>query len=128
MIKEFKEFIAGGNVVDMTVGLVMGLAFKSIIDSVVEDILSPFIGLILGGLDFSSMKIILRAGEGDAELAIGYGNLIQVIISFLLVAFFLFLLVKTVNKIRADKDEDEVEEIAADTQLLTEIRDLLQDK
>ncbi len=128
MIKEFKEFIAGGNVVDMAVGLVMGLAFKSIIDSVVEDILSPFIGLILGGLDFSSMKIILRAGEGDAELAIGYGNLIQVIISFLLVAFFLFLLVKTVNKIRADKDEDEVEEIAADTQLLTEIRDLLQDK
>ncbi len=134
MIKEFKEFIANGNVVDMAIGLVMGLAFKAIIDSFVADILTPVIGLILGGLDLSNMKIVLRAAQGEAgELAITYGNLIQVIISFLLVAFFLFLLVKAVNKMRAASKKEEAEEEAAeepdpDIVLLTEIRDLLKDK
>lgn len=132
MIKEFKEFVAKGNVVDMSVGLVMGLAFKAIVDSFVADVLTPLIGLILGGLDFSNMKFVLRAAEGDeGELAITYGNLIQVIISFILVAFFLFLLVKAVNKMRARSAQGEaekVEEPAADVVLLTEIRDLLKDK
>mgnify|MGYP000959718526 CR=1 FL=1 len=135
MIKEFKEFIANGNVVDMAIGLVMGLAFKAIIDSVVNNIIMPIvIGLILGGLDLSNMKIVLRAAQGEAgELAITYGNLIQVIISFLLVAFFLFLLVKAVNKMRAASKKEEAEEEAAeepdpDIVLLTEIRDLLKDK
>ncbi|HHU07546.1 MAG TPA: large-conductance mechanosensitive channel protein MscL [Clostridiaceae bacterium] len=132
MIKEFKEFVAKGNVVDMSVGLVMGLAFKAIVDSFVADVLTPLIGLILGGLDFSNMKFVLRAAEGDAgELAITYGNLIQVIISFILVAFFLFLLVKAVKKMRARSapgEAEEAEEPAADVVLLTEIRDLLKEK
>ena len=130
MIKEFKEFIARGSVVDMSIGLVMGLAFKAIIDSFVEDILTPLIGLIIGGLNLSGMKIVLRAaGEGTDELAITYGNLLQVIISFILIAFFLFLLVKAVNKMRAlsakEEIEVEAEETAPDVALLTEIRDLL---
>ncbi len=133
MIKEFKEFIARGSVVDMSIGLVMGLAFKAIIDSFVEDILTPLIGLIIGGLNLSGMKIVLRAaGEGTDELAITYGNLLQVIISFILIAFFLFLLVKAVNKMRAlsakEEIEEEAEETAPDVALLTEIRDLLKDK
>lgn len=133
MIKEFKEFISRGSVVDMSIGLVMGLAFKAIIDSFVEDILTPLIGLIIGGLNLSGMKIVLRAaGEGTDELAITYGNLLQVIISFILIAFFLFLLVKAVNKMRAlsakEEIEEEAEETAPDVALLTEIRDLLKDK
>lgn len=133
MIKEFKEFIARGSVVDMSIGLVMGLAFKAIIDSFVEDILTPLIGLIIGGLNLSGMKIVLRAAEeGADELAITYGNLLQVIVSFILIAFFLFLLVKAVNKMRAlsakEEIEEEAEETAPDVALLTEIRDLLKDK
>ena len=117
----------------MSIGLVMGLAFKAIIDSFVEDILTPLIGLIIGGLNLSGMKIVLRAaGEGTDELAITYGNLLQVIISFILIAFFLFLLVKAVNKMRAksakEEIEEEAEETAPDVALLTEIRDLLKDK
>lgn len=132
MLKEFKEFIARGDVVDMAVGLVVGLAFKAIIDSFVADILNPIIGLIAGGIDLSGLKIVLRAAEGDAdELAISYGNLIQVIISFVLIAFFLFLLVKAVNKMRkpeAAAEEEIDEEPAADLILLTEIRDLLKNR
>ncbi len=129
MLKEFKEFIARGDVVDMAVGLVVGLAFKAIIDSFVADIINPIIGLIVGGIDLTGLKIVLRAAEGDVdELAISYGNLIQVIISFILIAFFLFLLVKAVNKIRkhaAAAEKEIEEEPAADLILLTEIRDLL---
>ncbi|MDI9460714.1 MAG: large-conductance mechanosensitive channel protein MscL [Saccharofermentanales bacterium] len=132
MLKEFKEFIARGDVVDMAVGLVVGLAFKAIIDSFVADILNPIIGLIVGGIDLSRLKIVLRAAEGDVdELAISYGNLIQVIISFILIAFFLFLLVKAVNKIRTHKtaaEEEIEEELAPDLILLTEIRDLLKNR
>lgn len=132
MLKEFKEFIANGDVVDMAIGLVVGLAFKAIIDSFVADILNPIIGLIVGGIDLSGLKIVLRAAQGDVEeLAISYGNLIQVIISFILIAFFLFLLVKAVNKIRKRETaaEEEIEaEPAADLVLLTEIRDLLKNR
>ena len=133
MIKEFKEFISRGSVIDMSIGLVMGLAFKAIIDSFVEDILTPLIGLIIGGLNLSGMKIVLRAAEeGADELTITYGNLLQVIVSFILIAFFLFLLVKAVNKMRAksakEEIEEEAEETAPDVALLTEIRDLLKDK
>ena len=133
MIKEFKEFISRGSVIDMSIGLVMGLAFKAIIDSFVEDILTPLIGLIIGGLNLSGMKIVLRAaGEGTDELAITYCNLLHVIISFILIALFLFLLVKAVNKMRAlsakEEIEEEAEETAPDVALLTEIRDLLKDK
>ncbi|NLK02212.1 MAG: large-conductance mechanosensitive channel protein MscL [Clostridiaceae bacterium] len=132
MLKEFKEFIANGDVVDMAVGLVVGLAFKAIIDSFVADILNPIIGLIVGGIDLSGLKIVLRAAQGDVEeLAISYGNLIQVIISFILIAFFLFLLVKAVNKIRKREtaaEEEIEEEPAADLVLLTEIRDLLKNR
>lgn len=132
MLKEFKEFIANGDVVDMAIGLVVGLAFKAIIDSFVADILNPIIGLIVGGIDLSGLKIVLRAAQGDVEeLAISYGNLIQVIISFILIAFFLFLLVKAVNKIRKREtaaEEEIEEEPAADLVLLTEIRDLLKNR
>lgn len=131
MFKEFKEFIQRGNVVDMAVGLVMGAAFKAIIDSFVADIIMPVIGLITGGLDFSDWKVVLREATATTEeLAITYGNLITTIINFLLIALAVFFMVKGINKLRR-KQEEAPEEAPAPTkeeELLTEIRDLLAKK
>jgi len=94
-IKEFKEFISRGNVVDMAVGVVVGGAFTAIVNSLVNDIIMPLVGVILGGLDFSALAITI----GDAQIC--YGKFIQNVIYFLLVAFALFCVVKAMNKIRS---------------------------
>ncbi len=124
-IKEFKEFISKGNVMDMAVGIIIGGAFTAIINSVVADIISPIIGLILGGVDFSKVSF----GIGDAQIMIG--NLINAIITFLITAVVLFFIIKAFNKWEESKKKEEEpapeEEPAVpeDIQLLSEIRDLL---
>lgn len=129
MMKEFKEFVANGSVMDAAIGFVLGLAFKAIVDSVVNDILMPVVGFLTAGIDFSSLKIVLKeASEAAEEVAISYGQLIQAILSFLIVAFFLFLVVKAVNKMR--RKEEVVEEEASEPEeseldLLKDIRRLL---
>lgn len=140
MLKEFKEFIARGNVMELAIGVVMGTAFKAIIDSLVADILMPIIGLILGDMSLADMKYVIEPAVVEAgevvkpELAIGYGSLIQTIINFLLIALFIFLMVKGLNNLqkRMKKEEEEVvEEVVAksdDVVLLEEIRDLLAKK
>lgn len=100
MIKEFKEFIAKGNVFDLAVGVIIGGAFGKIVTSLVEDILMPIIGLILGGIDFSGLSITV----GDANIK--YGNFIQVIINFLIIAFCIFLMVKAMNKFKKPVEEE----------------------
>ncbi len=128
MIKEFKEFIAQGSVLDAAIGFVLGLAFKAIVDSVVNGILMPVIGFITAGIDFSSLKIILRqAADGVEEVAITYGQVIQALLTFILVAFFLFLVVRVANKARRKKEAEEVVEEVGETEieLLKDIRDLL---
>ncbi|HHW93282.1 MAG TPA: large-conductance mechanosensitive channel protein MscL [Clostridiaceae bacterium] len=128
MIKEFKEFIAQGNVLDAAVGFVLGLAFKAIVDSVVNGILMPIIGYVTAGIDFSSLKIVLRkAKDGVEEVAITYGQVIQSLVTFILVAFFLFLVVRVANKARRKRDAEVVVEEATESEveLLKEIRDLL---
>lgn len=132
MIKEFKEFIAQGSVLDAAVGFVLGLTFKAIVDSVVNGILMPVIGYITAGIDFSSLKIVLRkATDSVEEVAISYGQVIQSLVTFILVAFFLFLVVRVANKARRKKeDEEKVEtmpeaEAESEVELLKEIRDLL---
>ena len=108
MIKEFKEFIAKGNVLDMAVGIIIGAAFGKIVTSFVEDVIMPPIGLLLGKVDFSSLFINLSgtdyASLADAKKAgaavIGYGSFINTIINFLIVAFAIFLLIKGVNRMR----------------------------
>ena len=137
---EFKKFITRGNVLDMAVGVVVGSAFTAIVNSLVKDILNPIIGLVTGGVDFSDLKIVLKpATEEVAELAIRYGVFINAIIQFLLIAFVLFLIVKSFNKLNEKKKkEDEAKKKAAaeaaakvppakpaDIVLLEEIRDLL---
>ena len=123
---EFKEFIAKGNVMTMAVGIIIGGAFTAIINSVVADVISPIIGLILGGTDFSTLSF----GVGDAQIMIG--NLINAIITFLITAVVLFFIIKAFNKFddlkKKEEEEPAPEEepaVPEDIQLLTEIRDLL---
>ena len=122
---EFKEFIAKGNVMTMAVGIIIGGAFTAIINSVVADVISPIIGLILGGTDFSELSF----GVGDAQIMIG--NLINAIITFILTAVVLFFIIKSFNKFdeRKKKEEEPAPEeepaVPEDIQLLSEIRDLL---
>ena len=105
---EFKKFITRGNVLDMAVGVVVGSAFTAIVNSLVKDILNPIIGLVTGGVDFSDLKIVLKpATEEVAELAIRYGVFINAIIQFLLIAFVLFLIVKSFNKLNEKKKKEE---------------------
>jgi large conductance mechanosensitive channel len=99
MLKEFKTFIARGNVLDLAVGVVIGAAFTAIVGSLVEDLINPLIGLIVGGVDFSALSF----GLGDAQFM--YGKFINAVIKFLIVAWVVFLLVKAVNKLMPKKEE-----------------------
>lgn len=122
MFKEFKKFIARGNVLDLAVGVIVGGAFSSIVTSLVNNIFTPIIGLILGGIDFSSLSLAFR------DTKIMYGAFIQSVIDFLIVAFCLFIVVKFVNKITSKKEQKKKEEVkvkSAELTTLEEIRDLI---
>ena len=129
MIKEFKEFIAKGNVMDLAVGVIIGGAFGKIVTSIVDDILMPLIGMLIGGIDFTGLS--LKIGEAEVK----YGNFIQNVIDFLIVAFCIFIIVKLVNratekveKLKKKEEEEKKEEAPAKSDevvLLEEIRDLL---
>lgn len=128
MVSEFKEFIAKGNVMDLAVGVIIGGAFGKIVDSLVNDVIMPPIGLLLGGVKFDDLKIVMQqaAGEETPEVAIRYGSFIGGILNFLIIAFVIFVMVKAVNKMR--KPEPVVEAAPAgptQEELLAEIRDLL---
>jgi large conductance mechanosensitive channel len=132
IIKEFKEFAMRGNVVDLAVGVVIGAAFGKIVTSLVADVIMPPIGFLTGGVDFSDKKVVLRVADPIhkvLENAIHYGNFINAIIQFLIVAFCIFLLVKSINSLRK-KEEAPVPDPAPTKEevLLTEIRDLLAKK
>jgi large conductance mechanosensitive channel len=121
MVKEFKEFLMRGNVMDLAVAVVIGAAFGAIITSLVNDILMPIIGAILGGTDLTTLSITV----GDAVIT--YGNFLQAIINFVLIAFAIFLIVKAYNKSQKAKEEAPAPPPgpSAEEKLLTEIRDLL---
>ena len=129
MLKEFKEFISRGNVLDLAVGVIVGAAFSNIVTSLVNNIFTPILGVFFGGIDFSSLKFTI----GDANIM--YGSFIQSVIDFLITAICIFIIVKIVNKINNDihkktkkEEEDKKEEepvVSEDIKLLTEIRDLL---
>ena len=127
MLKEFKEFINKGNVMDMAVGIIIGGAFTAIVNALVEKILMPIIGALSGGMSVEQMSWTV----GDAS--IGYGAFIQAVIDFLLVAWVLFMIIKAINKAKSVvvKEEEPAEEeapVPEDIALLTEIRDLLKDR
>ncbi|AUZ28767.1 large conductance mechanosensitive channel protein MscL [Bacillus cabrialesii] len=122
MWKEFKAFAMRGNIVDLAIGVVIGGAFGKIVTSLVNDIIMPLVGLLLGGLDFSGLSFTF----GDA--VVKYGSFIQTIVNFLIVSFSIFIVIRTLNGLRRKKEaEEEAAEEAPDAQeeLLKEIRDLL---
>ena len=132
MIKEYKEFISKGNVVDLAVGVVIGGAFGKIISSLVNDIVMPPIGYMLKGINFRDLKIVLTQASTDAagvvtpEVAITYGNFIQVALEFLIIAWVIFLVVRTINNMkRKDEAIAAPPEPSNEEKLLMEIRDSL---
>lgn len=137
IVKEFKEFAVKGNVIDMAVGIIIGAAFGKIVSSVVNDILMPPLGALISGIDFKSLKYVMSPATLDeagkvvkAEAAINYGNFINEVIVFTIVAFAVFLLVKGINSLKRKEAAAPAAPAAppADVALLTEIRDLLQRK
>lgn len=136
-INEFKEFAVKGNAVDMAVGVIIGGAFGKIVSSIVDDIIMPPIGWLIGGVNFTDLKVTLPteeiAGQTLPAATINYGNFLQTTFDFIIIAFCVFLLVKGINRLARKKEETKVEETKApepsnEEKLLTEIRDLLKEK
>ncbi|RID84095.1 large conductance mechanosensitive channel protein MscL [Peribacillus asahii] len=122
MLNDFKKFALKGNVVDLAVGVIIGAAFGKIVSSLVEDVIMPLIGLLLGGISFTNLQFTL----GDA--VVKYGNFIQTIVDFFIVAFSIFIFIRVFNRLQRKKATEEIAEPAKPTreeELLTEIRDLL---
>lgn len=114
-IKEFKEFISRGNVMDMAVGIIIGGAFTAIVNSLVNDILMPLLSILTGGMDFSSLSIVLGVGENAATL--NYGLFIGAVINFLLIALVIFWLIKAINKVSNLRKKEAEEEEEATTKV-----------
>jgi large conductance mechanosensitive channel len=134
MLKEFKEFALKGNMVDLAIGVIIGAAFGGLVQSVVNDVLMPIVGLITGGVDFSQLYVQMRgeaqptldlAREAGATLA--YGNFVTLLINFLIVAWVLFMVVKAMNRLKRQQEEKPAEAPAPpeEIRLLREIRDSL---
>jgi large conductance mechanosensitive channel len=135
MIKEFKEFAMRGNVIDLAVGVVIGAAFGKVVSSFVDDMLMPPLGMLLGGVDFKDLKLVLKQGAVDAEgkiadVTLNYGNFIQSVVDFLIIAFAIFLLIKLMNTLNRKKAASPGVPPAPTKEevLLTEIRDAIRTK
>lgn len=124
MFQEFKEFIMRGNVVDLAVGVIIGAAFTSIVNSLVDDIIMPPIGLLLGGVDFSNLALTIKEATAEAEaVTINYGLFLNAVIQFLIVAFVIFLVVKAINSMKREEEEAPAEP-TTEEKLLDAINDL----
>ena len=132
-VKEFREFAMRGNVVDMAVGVIIGAAFGKIVSSLVGDVVMPLLGLLVGGVDFTGLKIVLREADAAAKLteaSLNYGNFIQTVFDFTIVAFAIFMAIKLMNKLNRKKEEAPAAPPAPTKEevLLSEIRDLLKEQ
>ena len=128
MIKEFREFAVKGNVVDMAVGVVIGAGFGKIVSSLVADLIMPPLGLVIGGINFTNLKLVLsEASEGKAAVTWNYGSFLQTIFDFLIIAWAIFMLVKGVNRLKRKEEAPPPAPAgpSPEVQLLTEIRDAL---
>ena len=134
MMSEFKEFAMRGNVVDMAVGIIIGGAFGKIVSSFVNDVLMPPLGMLMGGVDFSELAFTLKEAVGEAgAVTVNYGMFIQTIVDFIIIAFAIFMAIKTMNNMKrkeeaAPEPEPEPEKPSEEVALLTEIRDSLRNR
>ena len=133
MFKKFKEFAFKGNVLDMAIGVVVGTAFSKIVSSFVADVIMPLISLLTGGIDFTTLGV--KLGEGEEAAVLAYGNFMQAVVDFFIIAFSMFLVMSIIGAVkeRFAKKEEAEEEAAApaaptEAELLAEIRDLLKEK
>lgn len=138
-ISEFKEFASKGNVMDLAVGVIIGAAFGKIVTSFVNDLLMPPLGIVIGGVDFKHLKLVMKEavtenGKVVSEaVTLNYGNFIQSITDFLIIAFAIFLLIKAINKLKRRMEEppavqEVMQKLTHEEELLTEIRDLLRER
>lgn len=137
MLKEFKEFALKGNLVDMATGIVIGAAFSTVVKSLVEDVLMPPLGMLMGGVDFANLFLVIKEGVTAAPylsvdaateagaVIIRYGAFINNIITFVIVALAIFVVIKGMNKMKKEKEAEAEAEVDVQAELLTEIRDLL---
>jgi len=130
IIKEFKEFAMRGNVVDLAVGVIIGAAFGKIVTSLVNDVIMPPIGYLTGGIDFKNLKILIKEGDPTkkiADVTVNYGNFINTMIEFVIIAFCIFMVVKAINSLKKPEEPAPAADPAPTKEeaLLTEIRDLL---
>ncbi|HEX7503026.1 MAG TPA: large-conductance mechanosensitive channel protein MscL [Acidobacteriota bacterium] len=129
LVKEFKSFAMRGNVMDMAVGIVIGVAFGKIVTSLVNDVIMPPVGLLMGGVDFSHLAVTLKAAAGtEPAVALKYGLLINTVIDFLIVVFAIFLVVKGMNALKRKKEEAPAAPPPVQEMLLRDIRDILRSK
>ena len=130
MLKEFKEFAVKGNAVDMAVGIIIGAAFGKIVSSLVNDVIMPPIGLLIGGVHFSGLAFTLKKAVGDTPaVVVGYGQFVQTVVDFTIIAFAIFVAVKVINTLKRKEEEAPKlpPEPPREEVLLTEIRDLLKE-
>jgi len=129
-IGEFKKFAVRGNVIDLAVGIIIGGAFGKIVSSLVSDVIMPPLGLLIGGIYFTDIVVTLKSGESVPAFTLIVGNFIQTVFDFTIVAFAIFLLIKTINRLNYKKEAESAASPAPskEEQLLTEIRDLLKEK
>ena len=139
MLKEFREFAVRGNVVDMAVGIIIGAAFGKIVDSLVKDVIMPPIGLLLGQVDFSNLFLVIKQGaqagpylsveaaQKAGAVTFNYGMFVNTVISFVIIAFAVFLLIRVINRLKA-QEEKKAAPTPEDVVLLREIRDALRKK
>ncbi|MCC6954337.1 MAG: large-conductance mechanosensitive channel protein MscL [Deltaproteobacteria bacterium] len=126
--KEFKEFAMRGNVVDLAVGVIIGASFGKIVSSLVADVIMPPLGIIVGGVDFTNLKVTLRAAEGAIPaVTLNYGTFLQTVVDFTIVAFAIFLAVKAINTLKRNEPAAPPAPPSTQEVLLSEIRDLLKD-
>jgi len=126
ILSEFKEFAVKGNVVDMAVGVIIGAAFGKIVTSLVGDVVMPSLGLVVGGINFSSLQLVLREAAADKPaILLKYGVFLQSVFDFVIVAFVIFLAVKGMNKLKRAKEEAPAAAPSKEVELLTDIRDAL---
>ena len=131
MVKEFKEFAVKGNVIDLAIGIIIGAAFGKIVSSFVADVIMPPIGVLLSGVDFTNLAIVIQKASGDSPaVIIRYGNFIQTIVDFMIIAFVIFITVKGMNSFKRKEEAAKAAPSAptAEVKLLCEIRDLLKDQ
>lgn len=130
MLKEFREFAFKGNVIDLAVGVVIGSAFGKIVDSLVKDVLMPPIGILTGGVDFSNKVVVLKSATETSEaITLNYGLFINALVSFLIVAFAIFMVIRALNRFKKQKEATPAQVTSSkEVELLTEIRDVLKNR